>query len=98
RTPTATPTGPTQTPTPLGGWSAGDLARTTTGLNMRMGPGTNHSVILVLPSGANVLVTGGAQAGAGGLYVPIRYNGQDGWAAAAYLTKTGTATPTRTAT
>ncbi len=98
RTPTATPTGPTQTPTPLGGWSAGDIAQTTTSLNFRSGPGTGYSVISVLPSGTSLLVTGTAQAGEGGIFVPVRFNAQDGWVASTYLNKTGTATPTRTAT
>ncbi len=100
RTPTATPTGPTQTPTPLGGWSAGDLAQTTTSVNFRSGPGTDSSVISVLPTGTALLVTGTAQAGVGGLFVPVRSNGQDGWVASAYLNKTGvaTATPTASAT
>ncbi|MCA9858563.1 MAG: hypothetical protein KC438_02530, partial [Thermomicrobiales bacterium] len=46
----------TRTATPLGGWSAGDLAQTTTGLNFRTGPGTTYSVIQVLPTGTQLLV------------------------------------------
>lgn len=94
--PSATPTGPTSIPTPLGGWQAGDLVRTNTSLNFRQGPGTDTGVILTFASGVNLLVTGGAQAGVGGIFIPVRHNGQDGWVASAYVTKIGTATPTPT--
>lgn len=99
-TPTRTPSGPTRTPTPLGGWSAGDLAQTTTGLNFRSGPGTNYSIIMALSTGSRLLVTGNAQNGQGGLFVPVRYNTTNGWVAADWIAKTGvaTSTPTRTPT
>lgn len=99
-TPTRTPAGPTRTPTPPGGWVAGDLARTTAALNFRSGPGTNYTIYETLPTGVNLLVTGHAQTGQGGLFVPVRFQGTNGWLAADYLTKTGTATstPTRTPT
>jgi uncharacterized protein YraI len=100
RTPTRTPTGPARTATPLGGWSAGDLAQTTTGLNFRSGPGTNHSIISTLPTGTQLLVTGHAQNGTGGVFVPVRVDSTNGWVAADWIAKTGTATstPTRTPT
>ncbi len=99
-TPTRTPVGPTRTPTPLGGWVAGDLARTTTALNFRSGPGTNYSIYETLPTGTTLLVTGSAQTGQGGVFVPVRFNGTNGWVASDWLTKIGTATstPTRTPT
>ena len=102
RTPTRTPVGstntPTRTATPIGGWSSGDVAQTTTAVNFRRGAGTNYSIISTLPTGARVLVTGNAQSGTGGVFAPVRYGGTDGWVAVDYLAKIGTATPTRTPT
>lgn len=95
-TPTATPTGPTRTPTPLGGWTAGDIGQTNTSLNFRSGPGTDYGVLSVLPPGTSVLITGNAEAGVGGSFAPARINDQQGWVSIAYLTRTGTATPTVT--
>ncbi len=99
-TPTRTPAGPTRTPTPPGGWVAGDLARTTTALNFRSGPGTNYTIYETLPTGTDLLVTGNAQTGQGGLFVPVRFDGFNGWVAADWLSKIGkaTSTPTRTPT
>jgi uncharacterized protein YraI len=62
-----------------------DTARTTSALNLRSGPGTGNSVILVMPSGATVSVTGGAQNG----FYPVTYNGRSGWASGAYLSMGG---------
>lgn len=74
--------------------------RTTSGLNMRSGPGTSFAVVRVIPSGATVDVTGGGQFG----FLPVTYSGSSGWASADYLTSgsssgsgttTGGATGTR---
>lgn len=98
-TPTRTPTtAPTRTPTPLGGWVAGDLARTTAAVNFRSGPGTNFTILSVLPSGTQVLVTGAAQAGSGGIFVPVRSGTTNGWVASDWIVKTGVASPTATPT
>ncbi len=53
-------------------------------LNLRSGPGTSSSVLLVMPNGAQVGVTGNAQNG----FLPVRYNGTNGWASSQYLTST----------
>ncbi len=50
-------------------------------LNLRSGPGTAYPVLLVLPDGATVTITGGLQAG----FYPVTYNGTAGFASADYL-------------
>jgi uncharacterized protein YraI len=73
-------------------------AVTTTGLNLRSGPSTNHDVLLVMPTGAAVDITGSASHG----FYPVVYQGTDGWAYGDYLdfggggggSTTGTATIT----
>ena len=63
-----------------GGTTTG--ARTATDdLNLRAGPGTGEAVLLVIPAGASVTVTGAAA----GEWLPVRYAGVAGWAFAAYL-------------
>jgi mannosyl-glycoprotein endo-beta-N-acetylglucosaminidase len=57
---------------------------TTADLNLRSGAGTSFGVLRVIPNGAAVTVTGGEQNG----YVPVRYDGTTGYAAASYLTAT----------
>lgn len=54
---------------------------TRTNLNLRTGASLDTSVILVMPPGAAVQVTGAASNG----FVPVTYNGTSGWAFAAYL-------------
>jgi uncharacterized protein YgiM (DUF1202 family) len=51
-------------------------------LNLRSSPSTSSSVLLVMPNGAEVGVTGSPQSG----FTPVRYNGTNGWAYSAYLT------------
>ena len=58
-------------------------------LNMRSGPGTSNSVLLVLPDAAEVGILGSSQNG----FYPVRYNGVDGWATADYLDFGGSASP-----
>lgn len=106
-TPTATPMTPTVTAPATsqpGGGTVGDTVVgsatvTTVGmsLNMRSGPGTTFGVIRSIPSGAQVEVMGAAQGG----FLPVRYQGTEGWASAEYLRvgSSGTpAAPTATAT
>ncbi len=71
-----------------------DTATTTTALNLRSGPGTSYSVLTVMPGGVTVSITGAAS---GGFY-PVRYNGQDGYAAAQYLILDSEPAPTPTPT
>lgn len=58
---------------------------TTTALNLRSGPGTKYSVILVMPGGASLKITGSYSKG----FYPVRYQGIKGWAAADYLSSGG---------
>ena len=60
-------------------------ARTTTALNLRSGPTTSSRVLLVIPSGATVTLTGTYSGGFQG----VTYNGTTGWAYADYLTSGG---------
>lgn len=64
---------------------AQSTATTTAPLNMRSGPGVDNPVITVMPSGATVSVTGSAQSG----FLPVSWNGSNGWASADYLTTGG---------
>ena len=57
------------------------LAHTMDQLNLRSGPGSNHSVILVMPEGASLTITGSYRNG----YYPVRYQGTKGWASGDYL-------------
>jgi uncharacterized protein YgiM (DUF1202 family) len=69
---------------PGSGSSPGTVTETryaTASLNMRSGAGMSFSIVSVIPTGAEVGVTGGAQNG----YLPVRYNGADGFALASYL-------------
>jgi uncharacterized protein YraI len=69
-------------------------ASTTDALNLRTGPGTAYSVILVMPRGSRVVLTGQRTNG----YRAVTYNGRSGWAAEAYIAVDGTVPlPTETA-
>jgi len=59
------------------------LLRVTVDLNLRSGPGTNHSVIAVIPAGTVVEGIGGGQNG----FVPVLYNGRQGWVSASYVVR-----------
>lgn len=50
-------------------------------LNLRAGPSTNDAVLAVMSRGDRVHVRGDAQDG----FLPVTYNGTDGWAFAEYL-------------
>jgi uncharacterized protein YraI len=64
-------------------------AVTTAPLNLRSGPGTGNPVLLVIPAGATVSVSGDAQSG----FLPIAYNGSSGWASADFIAQDGGSTP-----
>jgi uncharacterized protein YraI len=76
-------TPPPSTPPP--GNEIIDTRYTTAALNMRSGAGLGYSVLLVIPMGAEVGITGSSQNG----FLPVRYNGTDGWASATYLSTSG---------
>ncbi len=86
-TPTATPVTPTPTQEPGPGIGTATVSVTGSTLNMRSGPGLEHTVIRGLSNGTVVEVTGAAQNG----FLPIRYQGSTGWASAQYLTAGGEA-------
>jgi uncharacterized protein YraI len=60
-------------------------AKTTSNLNLRNGPSTSASVILVMPEGAKVTLTGSAS----GNFLGVTYKGTSGWASADYLDSSG---------
>lgn len=68
---------------PSGAASAPDSAvvATSDGLNLRSGPGTGYDIVLRLPSGARLAITGAAVSG----WYPVAYGGAAGWAAGDYL-------------
>lgn len=68
--------------------ATGATATTTSALNLRTGPSTSDSVLLVIPSGSTVSLTGEAANG----FLGVIYNGTAGWASAAFL-DTGETTP-----
>ncbi len=59
----------------------GSIARTTDALNLRSGPSTSNSVVLVMPAGSDVKIRGTRR----GFYA-ITYRGVRGWASSGYLT------------
>ncbi len=61
--------------------TATQTATTTANLNLRSGAGTTFAVLLVIPNGASVTITGAAQSG----FYPVTYNGTSGFASATYL-------------
>jgi uncharacterized protein YraI len=61
---------------------------TTTDLNLRSGPGTNHDVMLVIPAGAAVRVYLNAELSQNG-FIKTAYNENYGWASTQYLTASG---------
>lgn len=66
--------------------SGGNSVTTTTAnVNMRQGPHTAQAVILVIPAGAQVALTGAQAAG----FHQVRYSGVTGWVSSAYLAGTG---------
>jgi uncharacterized protein YgiM (DUF1202 family) len=74
--------------TPNADVSAAAVMTTTASLNLRSGPGTSYSVLLVIPNGATVNTTGSTQNG----FSQLTYNGTTGWGATQYLTGGSTIT------
>jgi cell wall-associated NlpC family hydrolase len=62
--------------------SVGSTLHTTAYLNLRTGPSTGHSVILVIPDGAAVTVKNDKPDGG---WYEIEYDGHEGWSSGAYL-------------
>lgn len=60
-------------------------AYTTTALNLRAGPSTSDRVLLVMPSGAAITLTGTSRNG----FLGVSYNGTRGWASEQYITTSG---------
>ncbi len=56
-------------------------ARTTANLNLRSGPGTQYSILLVMPLGSIVTLVAGPTDG----WYQVDYSGTTGWASASYL-------------
>jgi uncharacterized protein YgiM (DUF1202 family) len=63
---------------------------TTANLNLRTGPGTSYSVILVIPKGATVTVTGYS-----GSWAQVTYGGRVGYASTSYLSSPSTSSEVR---
>lgn len=61
--------------------SAAQTATTTANLNLRAGPSTTNTILLVMPSGSEVEITGAEQSG----FFPVTYQGSSGWASSLYL-------------
>lgn len=59
---------------------ANETKVTTASLNMRTGPGTGYSIILVIPKGASVTVTGYS-----GVWAKVTYSGKSGYCHTDYL-------------
>ena len=66
----------------VGGGDDGPASATTTvALNLRAGPGTTHEVVLVMPAGSTVTLTGESTNG----FAAVAYQGTYGWAYETYL-------------
>lgn len=59
----------------------GETMRVTESLNLRSGPSTADTILLVMPAGARVTLTGARQNN----FLAVSYAGKDGWAYADYL-------------
>lgn|GEM_PF-1758927 len=70
--------------TPSNGGATGS-ARTTSSLNLRAGPSAADRVLLVMPSGASITVTGESSNG----FLGLTYQGTSGWASSTYITTSG---------
>jgi uncharacterized protein YraI/peptidoglycan/xylan/chitin deacetylase (PgdA/CDA1 family) len=68
---------------PVSGGST--VTTTTANVNLRQGPSTVQAVILVIPAGSQVALTGAQAAG----FHQVTYNGVTGWVSSAYLAGTG---------
>lgn len=89
RVATGTPPAPS-TPAPTQPPASGKTAVTTDDLNMRSGAGLGNAVILVIPRGATVSLTGQSSNG----FLQVTYSGRTGWASAEWLRVSGSSVPT----
>lgn len=64
-------------------------AKTTANLNMRAGVGTGHRVVLTIPRGKQVTITGSKKSG----WYPVKYSGKSGWASGQYLNNFSNSAP-----
>ncbi len=79
-----------QTGSPGGNPGSGSgTASVTSALNLRAGPSVGDAVLLVMPAGSTVTLTGQSANG----FVSVSYNGTAGWAYAAYLNTSGAPSP-----
>jgi len=89
RVATGTPPAPS-TPAPTQPPASGKTAVTTDDLNMRSGAGLGTAVILVIPRGATLSLTGQSSNG----FLQVTYSGRTGWASAEWLRVSGSSVPT----
>ncbi len=68
---------------PTGGDTAPGSATVTSDLNLRSRSGTDHSIVLVMPAGSTVTVTGESTNG----FTPVAYQGTYGWASETHLAR-----------
>jgi D-alanyl-D-alanine carboxypeptidase len=66
-----------------------NTARATSDLNLRAGPGTNYSVLRIIPNGGQVRINGRIQNG----FQDVTYDGTSGWAHNDFLKPLGAGTP-----
>ncbi|HET8626634.1 MAG TPA: C40 family peptidase [Thermomicrobiales bacterium] len=84
--------GPGAPAAPGGAPAGGALQVTGTGdegLRLRDGPTLGAGIVLVIPEGAGVAVTGDLRAADGYQWAPVQYGGASGWVAAAFLGPAG---------
>jgi uncharacterized protein YraI len=62
--------------------TVGEARVATTDLNLRSGPSTSEPVLLTIPAGGSVTLTGDGQQGG---FVAVEYQGVRGWVYAQYL-------------
>ncbi len=88
---TPAPTTPNPTPAPTQPpATSGNTAVATDDLNMRSGAGLGNPVLLVIPRGATVSLTGQSSNG----YLQVTYKGKTGWSAKDWLRVTSGSAPT----
>ncbi len=89
--PTPAPSQPAPAPgaAPIGDTVVGTMY-VSTGLNLRNGPSTSNSVLVVMPAGATVSVMGDAVNG----WYPLTFHGTKGWASSEYLQASAPSLPT----
>ncbi len=91
--PTPPPTASTSTPTaPATSTPGGIIVMGLTGLNMRSGPGTQHTTLARIPYQTELEITDvqpGDQSGDPFMWIQINYNGRDGWVREDFTRLTG---------